>query len=156
MDKFYTKYLVFDYKKNNIVSKAPLMINNSKELDKYKCDLFSILPKSHILSVYCDILNSHGFDVSLIICKMSSKESYDKVKEKLTSYFGIYQKTKEISSIYLFDDLEFTFVELTSGTLDGDELIDKLANKICKKIKLKRSDFICDADFEEEYNDLID
>jgi hypothetical protein len=160
---FYSKYLVFDDDKTNLKkpilkSLQKIIITNPKELSLYKSDLFSILPKKSVLGVYSNLMDGGGFDFSVIIVKLSSKESYDKVKDKLISYFGIYQKTKNVSSIYLFDDKEFTFVELTSGCLDADDLIKSIADQIVKKLKLKRHDFICDVEFDDddEYNELID
>jgi len=162
---FYSKYLLFDFKKHNLKSIQKFVITNSKELSLYKSDLFAILDKKHIAGVYNDLISCPGgFDISVIVAKLSTLESFEKVKEKLVSYFGIYQKTKNVSSVYLFDKENLTFVELTSGCLDGDdlvkELIDEIINKFEKQHKkdiLERHDFICEIEFDsEEYNELID
>ncbi|MFA6088506.1 MAG: hypothetical protein WC755_01455 [Candidatus Woesearchaeota archaeon] len=158
---FYDKYLPLKLKEElkelDIESKLKDHKISLSEVDQYKEEIFAFLSSKNLKEIYFDLLYGSGSEISFLICNMTSKEECDKIKEKIISYYGIYQKTKHISSIYLFDN--DVFIELSAGDLDGDDLILKIANILSETLKLERHDYICEIELDEiseDINDLID
>ena len=159
---FYDKYLPSKLKEElkelDVVSKLKDHTISLSEVDKYKEEIFAFLSSKNLKEIYFDMLHGSGSEISFLICHMKSKEECDKIKEKIVSYYGIYQKTKHISAIYLFDS--DVFIELSSGDLDGDDLILKIANILSETLKVERHDYICEVEFDDEVSedikDLID
>lgn len=151
----YSKYIEDNFDLKTYVGDKLISLD---EVDSFKDDLFIYLSKKNVSGLYFDVLNAGGFDITVMIGKLVSKNDLDFLKEKITSYYGIYQKTKNISTIFLFDDKENLFIELSSGSLDGDELIISIADGFKKEFNLPSSEFVCDVleHYDDDYNEFID
>lgn len=144
------RYRVFDPQKDGFKEtggKVP-----PEEIDRHREGIFSFFSARDIHEVFSFIYQKEGVDVGFLIWTARNPGAFWRLRDTLVSSFGIYQKTKNLSSIYLFDEEKKTGIEFTSGTLEGDEIMLSYADRLAAAHPaLERTDFLCDV--EETFDD---
>ena len=154
IDHFFDKYLVFHPEQEGFTQSGGFL--KASDLDQYNEGIFSFLSSSTISDAYVMLYQKEELDVGLLVWKAKTKADFVKIKDTLTSYFGIYQKTKNISSVYFFDEENLTSIELTSGTLEGDEVMLVYADQLQSAFpSMEKAQYICDVE-EDDDPDLQD
>lgn len=148
MNNFYSSYL-FNFSLYGLEPSFSDNLVDISDINSYKEGLYLYLSLDNTKSIYFDILKSSLFELAFTIIELKSKDDLLFVKDKILTYYGIYQKTLNISALYFFDEDSNSIIELTSGSIEGDELLNTLSRDLKKKYDLEPHLLICEINSDD-------